>query len=524
MSRTLVLGDPLVVLGDASPGYIRDGALVIEGRRIVRVGRRQELERLGPFDRQIGSPGHAVLPGFINGHYHSGSVLSRGMPQYIFERANVHVHAMWNPVTEEDLYHAVLANVMNDVKGGQTGFVDLNYGRSGLPNFGYDAILQAYQDLGVRVALGVVTRDRNTLVHADDEAFLAMLPSDLAERVRASTMGYAWPVEEVFALYRDLVTRWDKRDGRIRVLLAPDWTPACSDELYVRNRQIADEFGTGIMTHVLETRSEMMYALDSDGKTAMRRLADLEVLGPDVSCSHFVWATDEDISILADTGAVAVNNPGSNLRLSTGIARVRDIMDRGGRVCFGTDNISFSDSGDFFQELRLAAYLQRTPVLLEVGRMDSETLLRAAAQNGARAIRFESELGSLGVGKEADLVVLSRDRLFWPEERYATTPPLDVILDRACSGDVAAVMVAGELVLADGQFTKVSETRVREHLADAALRLMGDDPDPESVRLGWEVDPYVLDFYRSWARTPVEPAAVYNIKHPPPIGAPMREE
>ena len=242
------------------------------------------------------------------------------------------------------------------------------------------------------------------------------------------------------------------------------------------------------------------------------------VLGPDVSCSHFVWATDEDISILADTGAVAVNNPGSNLRLSTGIARVRDIMDRGGRVCFGTDNISFSDSGDFFQELRLAAYLQRTPALLEVGRMDSETLLRAAAQNGARAIRFESELGSLGVGKEADLVVLSRDRLFWPEERYATTPPLDVILDRACSGDVAAVMVAGELVLADGEFTGVSETRVREHLADAALRLMGDDPDPESVRLGWEVDPYVLDFYRSWARTPVEPAAVYNIKHPPRSG------
>ena len=518
MSRTLVLGDPLVVLGDASPGYIRDGALLIEGRRIVAVGKRRELEHLGPFDRQIGSPAHAVLPGFINGHYHSGSVLSRGMPQYIFERANVHVHAMWNPVTEEDLYHAVLANVMNDVKGGQTGFVDLNYGRSGLANFGYDAILQAYQDLGVRVALGVVTRDRNTYVHAADETFLAMLPADLAEQVRASAMGYAWPVEEVFAIYRDLVTRWDHRDGRIRVLLAPDWTPACSDELYVRNRRMADEFGTGIMTHMLETRSEMMYALDSDGKTAMRRLADLGVLGPDVSCSHFVWATDEDISILADTGAVAVNNPGSNLRLSTGIARVRDIMDRGGRVCFGTDNISFSDSGDFFQELRLAAYLQRTPGLLEVGRLDSEALLRAAAENGARAIRFESELGSLEVGKEADLVVLSRDRLFWPEERYAATPPLDVILDRACSGDVTTVMVAGDLVFEDGEFTRISEARVRDRIASTALRLMGNDPDPESVRLGWEVDPYVLDFYRSWARTPVEPAAVYNIKHPPRSG------
>lgn len=524
MSRTLVMGDPLVMLGGASPGYLEDGALVVEDRTVVAVGARAELEARGPFDRLVGSPRHAVLPGFINGHYHSGSALNRGMPQYIFERANVHVHAMWSKVSEEDLYHAVLANVMNDVRGGQTGFVDLNYGRSGLPGFGYDAILQAYRDIGARVALGVVTRDRNTLVHADDEAFLATLPQDLAQRVRESTMGYAWPVADVFAVYRDLVTRWDRREGRSRVLLAPDWTPACSDELYVQNRRLADEYGTGIMTHVLETRSEMMYALENDGKTAMRRLADLGILGPDVSCSHFVWATDEDIAILADTGAVAVNNPGSNLRLSTGIARVREIMDRGGRVCFGTDNISFSDSGDFFQELRLAAYLQRTPGLLEVGRLDSETLLRAAAENGARAIRFESELGSLGVGKEADLVVLSRDRLFWPEERYASTPPLDVILDRASSADVAAVMVAGQVVFDDGEFTRISESRIREHVAEAALRIMGGDPDPDSVRLGWEVDPYVLDFYRRWARTPLEPAAVYNAKHPPPTGDGTREE
>ena len=520
MSRTLVIGDPLVVLGRASPGYLRDGALIVEGRRVTRVGPREELEALGPFDRQVGSPGHTVLPGFINGHYHSGSALNRGMPQYIFERANVHVHAMWSPVTEEDLYHAVLANLMADVRGGQTGFVDLNYGRPGLPAFGYEAILAAYRDLGVRAALGVVTRDRNTYVHADDEAFLAMLPPGLAGRVRESSMGYAWPVEEVFTVYRDVAARWDRHDGRLRVLLAPDWTPACSDDLYIRNRELADEFDTGIMTHVLETRSEMMYALDSAGKTAMRRLADLGVLGPDVSCAHFVWATDEDIAILADTGAVAVNNPGSNLRLSTGIARVRDILDRGGRVCFGTDNISFSDSGDFFQELRLAAYLQRTPGLLEVGRMDSETILRAAAENGARAIRFESELGSLEEGKEADLVVLSRHRLFWPDERFASAPPLDVILDRACSDDVEAVMVAGEMVLSDGGFTRVSETGVRDRVADTALRLMGSDPDPDSVRLGWDVDPYVLDFYRSWARTPVEPAVFYNAMHPPDVGAP----
>ena len=100
----------------------------------------------------------------------------------------------------------------------------------------------------MRGAVGVVTRDRNSLVHAPDEEFLADLPDDLAARVRDSSMGYAWGVDDVFEAYEELVADWDGRDGRIRLILAPDWTPACSDELYVRNRQVADEYATGITT------------------------------------------------------------------------------------------------------------------------------------------------------------------------------------------------------------------------------------------------------------------------------------
>ncbi len=514
MARYLVIGDPVVTLGDEA--FIPDGALIVEGRSITEVGPREALEAMGPFDRTIGSTDHVIMPGFINCHFHSGGALNRGMAQYIFERANVHVHSMWSGLSEEELYHAVLWSLITNVRGGQTALLDFNYGRPRIPSFGYAAILQAFEDLGIRGAVGLVTRDRNTLVHADDEAFLRQLPPDLADRVRSSSMGYSWPVEDVFSTYRQLVPDWDGRDGRLRLLLAPDWTPPCSDELYVRNRRMADEFGTGITTHVLETKSEMMFNLEAHGKTAMRRLADLGVLGPDVSCAHFVWATDEDITILADTGAVAVNNPGSNLRLATGIARVRDIMARGGRVAFGTDNISFSERGDFFQELRLAAYLQRTPGALEEGRMDSADILRAAATNGAQAIRFERELGSLSEGKDADLVLLRRHRLFWPEEKFRRTPPLDVILDRAAATDVESVMVAGRLVLDEGRITTVDEVAVRHAIEDAADRLLGPEGvDPDAVSLGREVEPYVFDFYRPWTSRPVTPASVYNAVTPP---------
>src|SRR5205085_10595434 len=119
---------------------------------------------------------------------------------------------------------------------------------------------------------------------------------------------------------------------------------------------------------------------------------------------HFVWVTDDELAVFADSGAVASNNPGSNLRLSTGICRVRDIMDAGGRIAFGTDGISFSDRDDFFTELRLACYLQRLPREFGRGRLDSEHVLRAAAGNGARALCVLGRLGSLAASRYAELL------------------------------------------------------------------------------------------------------------------------
>ena len=273
----------------------------------------------------------------------------------------------------------------------------------------------------------------NLYVHEPNEQFLARLPGELAQEVRESPMGYAYDNDEVFAAYERAVANWDRRDGRLRVLLAPDWTPACSNDLYQRCRRVATEFDTGIMTHTIETRSEMQFNIKHYGVTAMERLQDIGLLGPDVSLSHFVWATDRDIEILADSGAVAASNPGSNLRLSTGICRVRDILDAGGRIAFGTDAISFSERNDMFQELRLASYLQRLPKGPEDehGRLDSETLLRSAAANGALAARADDRIGSLDPGREADLLVMKRDRVFYPRKRYEFSPPLDVIVDRA---------------------------------------------------------------------------------------------
>ncbi len=519
MGRYLIVGNPVVTL--AEHDYIEDGALIIEGRHVVAVGQREQLQAMGPFERVIGSPDHFVMPGFINGHFHSGGAMGRGLIQYIFERANVHAQTNRGAVSEEDLFNATALSLIRCIRGGQTAAVDFSYGRPGMPRFGNEPILRAYEAVGFRGAIGMVTRDQNIYVHGDNETFLAMLPAALAKEVRASPMGYAWPVDKVISAYRELVKIWDGRDGRIRLILAPDWTPACSDELYVLNRRLADEYGTGITTHALETRSEMVFNLKAYGKTAMRRLDGLGVLGSDFSCAHFVWATDEDIAIARDRGVVPVNNPGSNLRLSTGIGRVRDIIDSGGRIAFGTDSISFSDHEDFFQELRLAAYLQRIPTDLEIGRLETAKLLRLAATSGARALRFEKQLGSLEPGKEADLLVVKRDRIFWPPGKYNQVPVLDVISDRANATDLDSVVIAGRVVLDAGKITTVDEQKIEAAVEEAAQKRLYVMTDERARwrELGIAVEPYVFEFFREWSHIPCEAAYVYNAKSPPDVTA-----
>lgn len=528
MARTLVLGDPVVVLSEET-GVIEDGALILDEGIIEAAGPRAQMEQRGPFAAVLGSSGHLVMPGFINGHFHSTAPQAPGMFEFVFERANT--RATRHVISEDDLRTVVLVAAMTALRGGQTGVVDFSYGVPSLPDFGNQAVLDAYRAIGMRVALGVVTRDQNIYVHGSNDAFLSALPDALADEVRASTMGYAWPTDDVLAAYGRLHAEWDGYDDRVRVILAPDWTPACSDELYVRNRQLATQFGTGITTHALETRSEMLFNLRQYGRTAMRRLDDLGVLGPDVSCAHFVWASDEDIQILADTGAVAVNNAGSNLRLSTGIARTRDIMDRGGQVAFGTDAISFSEHEDFFQEIRLAAYLQRVPGEIGRGRLDSRQVLTTAARSGAQALRQDARLGSLAPGRSADLLILRKDRLLYPAARYARTPVLDVILDRANATDIDKVLVAGRVLIDQGRLTSVDEQAVLASYAEAGeQRLWAASAERDRHReLAQAVEAYVLAFYQGWEREPVEPAYVYNMRRirpsrpaVPDVGCPER--
>lgn len=515
MSRTLITGSTVLVNGDL--GTITDGALVVEDGVITEVGERTRLEAHGPFEAELGGPDRMILPGFVNGHYHTECWTAPGLLGSLFELDNLYMGSGLIDTTEEIIELLATYGLIHAAKGGQTTLIDTFYGRPWIYLLGAEAALRAYDAVGLRVALGITMRDQNTYTHEDDEKFLARLPAAIAEEVRNSPLGYAWPIEDQFRVFDQLYREWDGRKGRSRIILAPDWTPVCSDDLYRRCRRAADEYGTTITTHALETRSELMWTVENVGPSGMRRLAELGLLGEDVTLSHFVWATDEDIAVVADSGAVPVHCPGSNLRSSTGICRVRDILAAGGSLSIGTDGIASGDREDMVGEVRLASYLQRDAGDISAGRIPGETLLRAATEGAAVPAGFGGEVGTLAPGYQADLVCFRTDRIGFPAARYVRTPAPDLLVERADAGDIEFVLVGGEMVVRDGDVLLVDEQRIIDRMNELAEDLYKPTAEARRRReLADLMTTHIEEICRRWYEIPVHrPATIMNTRTAP---------
>ncbi len=513
MQRTLVRGRPVVAMGEL--GVIDDGAAIVEGSKIVAVGASSELEDMGEFDLVVGGPDHVVLPGFVNAHYHSECWTAPGLIDIIFELGNLYMGSGLIDATEEVIELLATLGLIHAAKGGQTTLLDVFYGRPWLPRHGADAVLRAYRQVGLRVGLAVTMRDRNRYAHEDDERFLSRFPDQLAEEIRSTPLGYAWPIEGQFELFHDLRDAWDDAERGVRVVLAPDWAPVCSDELYRRCVAASSELGVPLTTHVLETRAEFAWSAESGGGSAVQRLGSLGVMGGESSFSHFVWASDDDIARCAELGVTVVHCPGSNLRSAAGLCRLKDLQDAGCRVAFGTDGVSVGDTEDFFEELRLASYLQRQPGTFADHRLDSLEVLRGATEIGATAAGFGGIVGRIEVGMEADLLAVSKERIFFPEARYRDAKPLDVLLDRARASDIDVVMVGGRVVVEDGKTLLVDEDSIRARINELNEELYRPTPEASRRReLAQIMTPEIESLCERWYSQSVGiPASILNTRY-----------
>jgi cytosine/adenosine deaminase-related metal-dependent hydrolase len=449
---------------DERQPVIENGALIFEQGIVKEIGRQQELAGKGRFDLEIGGGSYDIaLPGLINAHHHVGRYFRDGLSDLPLElwlfRLRQQLHL---PLTYEESYDNTLWSCLELIRGGVTAVIAFHSEPPGQNNCNWEAALQAYRDSGLRVAFCTAAANQNRFVYADDQDFLTSLPKRLAGWLEANQEPFCW--ESYLRAWRSTYKKYDSRDGKVRVFLAPSGTQWCSDELLSKIKSAAREFSTGIQLHLLETRYQREYGLRKWGKSLVAHLAELGLLGPEVSCAHSVWLEEADFKIMAESGATAVHNPSSNLRLGSGISPVAAMAEAGVNLALGLDGLGLNDNGDMLTDMRLAMFLQRTPGLAGK-RLSPKRALELATKGGARAILQGERLGRLAPGYSADIVLLD-GRSIWsspfvnPDNDF-----FEVLLVRGRADDIKAVIIGGEPVMNDKELPGIDVSGLSARLA-----------------------------------------------------------
>jgi 5-methylthioadenosine/S-adenosylhomocysteine deaminase len=506
MSKTrLVRGRWIVTGAEGADAILANGAVVVEGNEIRATGPWETLREQYPDAEVLGSDQYAVLPGLINAHHHSSGVtaLQQGIPDGVLEPWLLTLAKR----RRTDLYLSTVLSAARLLRTGVTTVVDVHSGRGTADEFAGTIrhALSAYEESGIRVAFAAGMTEESHLVWGEDEAFLASLPGDAraAAEQRLPGEDHLSPAD-YFDVFDDLWREYENHP-RLSLWFAPPGPQWCSDDFLVRIAEAAARYDTGIQTHLLESIYEKYHGPRAYGRPTLLHLQDLGILNPRVSFAHGVWLTEAELEVLAQSGASVSHNPSSNLRLRAGIAPLNAMLAAGVNVAVGMDGTTLNDDEDMFTEMRLALRLNRPPHLDDPAPSPGR-IFELATGGGARLLRAETRLGRLAPGFTADLVLVKLDRLSWPWVA-PEADPLDLLLTRAQARDVDTVMVEGEVVLREGQPTRIDVAAAGQELAEqlAATPFPADAASMVETLL-----PHVEDHYRAWGEQELDPFTAYN--------------
>jgi cytosine/adenosine deaminase-related metal-dependent hydrolase len=474
---------------------IADGALIQEDGVITEIGTYDDLRRKHPSLPVVGSGREVMLPGFVNAHHHVGlTPLQLGSPDMPLELWFVTrmVARNVNP------YLDTLYSAFEMIGSGITTVQHLHGWAPGkLPDVENRAgeIIRAYEDIGMRVSYCFALRDQNRLVYQADQDFIASLPPELRGPMQRWFDRFQLSLEDNLDLFRNL-HRSHNAKRRVRVQLAPANLHWCSDKALAAMAELSRSHNAPIHMHLVETAYQKEYARRRGGGTAVEYLDRFGLLGPNMTLGHGVWLTEKDIDRVAETGTCICHNCSSNFRLRSGVAALNRFEAKGINTAIGLDEAGINDDRDMLQELRLVLRAHRVP-----GMGDNEVpgmgqVLRMATVGGARTTSWRDSLGTLEVGKGADLSLIDWDSVAYPY-LDELTPTLDALVQRAKASAVRAVMCDGEVIYQEGRFTRVDRDSALKALHDDLSRALADD-EVERRKLSKALLPHAKRFYADY--------------------------
>lgn len=479
----------LVLAPGASRAALLD--LLIENGRIREVG---PPGLAAPVDAElIDASDRLIVPGLVNAHTHAHGGLGKGLvgDRFPLEMFLTGAGALNGSRTLDDKYLSARLSAVEMLHKGCTAAYDL-FVEYPIPSVeGVDAVARAYRDVGMRAVIAPMIADR-TLYQAYP-GLVDALPEALRDGARRAA---AAPYAETLRACRKILDNWSFDRDVVRPALGPTIPMHCSDEFLLGCRDLAREFEVGIQTHLAESAAQATIARKRYGKSLTAHLAGIGLLGERFSGAHAIWVDGDDMRLIADAGGAVAHNPLSNLRMGSGVAAVRAMLDCGLTVGIGTDAANTSDTQNMFEAARLASYLSR------IGGPDYHQWLSAgeaftlATTGSARLLGFAGKLGAIVEGAFADLVFIDLGHINYVPLRDA----LLQLMNGESGTAVDAVMVGGRFVLRDGRLLTVDEAKLRREAESARDRL--DGANQGARRIAHALEDWVGEFCVAHARRP----------------------
>lgn len=406
---------------------------IVHGDVLIRDGRIAGL--VGEIDETVNdvieAEGCVVLPGFVQTHVHLCQTLFRGAADdlSLIDWLKKRVWPMEAAHTPESIRASAQLGIAELIKGGTTCALTMETVRH------TEEVLRVVEESGFRAIVGKCMMDKGDGV-----------PSALQEKTSES-------IRESVAL----IEAWHgKADGRIRCCFAPRFAISCTRELLSEVSQLAKKYRVMIHTHASENRNECEIVERESGMRNVAYLDSLGISGSHVLLAHCVHLEAGELETLARTKTNVAHCPSSNLKLGSGLARIAEMLARKISVSLGADGAACNNRLDMFTEMRTAGLLQKLahgPEALPAARV-----LRMATIDGARALDLDKEIGSLEIGKRADVIVVDLNR---PH----TSPASDVVsalVYSAQPADVRATIIDGRVMMREGKLVTLDETSVIE--------------------------------------------------------------
>jgi 5-methylthioadenosine/S-adenosylhomocysteine deaminase len=425
LTRKLIR-DAVILTMDAQNTILKGDVLIVDNV-IAAIGENLDEQA----EITIDAGGKVLLPGFVQTHIHLCQTLFRGRADdlALIDWLRQKIWPLEAAHDEDSVYYSALLGLGELIRSGTTTILDME-------TVHYtEAAFRAIEESGMRALSGKVMMDHGTEV-----------PLALQEKT-----------ENSLQMSVDLLERWHgAANGRIQYAFCPRFVVSCTEELLIGVRDLSEQYKVKVHTHASENLDEIALV---EAERGMRNVIYLDHIGlakPNLILAHSIWLSDEEKRIIRDRGVKVTHCPGSNMKLASGIAQVPELMREGIPVGIGADGAPCNNNLDMFQEMRLTAFIQKIQHGPTV--MDARTVLRMATMGGAEVLGMEKEIGSIEVGKFADMQLLDL-------EDFHVYPSYDAdlfsrVVYAATRGDVHTVFIDGEIVMEGKIVTTIDRKRV----------------------------------------------------------------